>query len=83
MRRSIKIADHAIPQRPAMDRMLTVAADQVPGFLSDRNHLPGFLVQRHHRRFIENDPLASHIDQAIGCAQIHCHIMGQVVQHPT
>ena len=59
------------PQRPDRDDVARGATDHLPRLPPGGEHLAGLAVQRDHRRLVEHDAAALHVDERVGGAQVH------------
>jgi hypothetical protein len=59
------------------EHLLRGEADRLDGFLAVR---AAFLADRDHRRLVENDPLAAHVDQCVRGAEIDRQVGGKVLR---
>jgi hypothetical protein len=78
-----EVGDHAVLHRADGLDVARHLAQHLLGFLADgldRLLAVGaaFLADRHHRRLIEHDALAAHVDQGVGGAEVDREIVGEI-----
>src|SRR4029077_5223419 len=66
----LELGDRALAQRSHGNDVAGIAADQIPGSLTDRDDGASVRVQRHDRRLIEDDPLALAVDDRIRRSEV-------------
>ena len=83
-----EIGDHTVLHRANRLDVAGHLAEHLLGFLADRLDRAlavgaAFLPDRNHRRFIEHNAFAAHVDQRVGGAKVDCKIVGKVTAKKT
>ena len=66
----LELGDRSLAQRSHGNDVAGIAADQIPGSLTDRDDGASVRVQRHDRRLVEDDPLALAVDDRVRRSEV-------------
>ena len=77
-----EVGDHAVLQRPdsrdvargTSQHQFRLGTDGGDALRSARSTV---LADGHHRRLVQYDPLAAHINQCVSCAQVNGQVVGE------
>jgi hypothetical protein len=78
----LELGDHAVSQGSHSDNVGWSPPDHFLGFRSDCLRFPGSFIDSHPRRFSDDDPLTTHVDERIGGSQVNSDVKRKKTQKP-